>query len=72
MLWTDWDPIGINDAPEARDEYQSYLPQIHEFKINKVYLETIANCLLKIEIESMGLPGNIDNCRKVAHQILTA
>lgn len=21
-----WDPIGVSDAPEARDEYFSYLP----------------------------------------------
>lgn len=23
-----WDPIGINGAPKARDEYYSYLPEI--------------------------------------------
>ena len=26
ILWEDWDPIGVNDVEEARDEYQSYLP----------------------------------------------
>ncbi|MBN8531430.1 MAG: hypothetical protein J0L97_06170 [Alphaproteobacteria bacterium] len=24
LLWEEWDPIGVNDAPEARDEYRSY------------------------------------------------
>jgi len=23
-----WDPIGVHDAPEARDEYQAYVPQV--------------------------------------------
>jgi hypothetical protein len=23
-----WDPIGVSDAPEARDEYESYLPRV--------------------------------------------
>ena len=23
-----WDPIGISDVPEARDEYESYLPTV--------------------------------------------
>lgn len=26
VLWEVWDPIGINDAPGARDEYTSYAP----------------------------------------------
>jgi hypothetical protein len=25
ILLRDWDPIGINDVPEARDEYDSYI-----------------------------------------------
>lgn len=28
VLWEVWDPIGVNDAPEARDEYTSYAPDI--------------------------------------------
>jgi hypothetical protein len=34
--------------------------------------ETIAQYLLKIEKERMGLPGNIENSRKVAEKILTS
>jgi len=25
ILWKDWDPIGVNDIPSARDEYQRWL-----------------------------------------------
>jgi len=28
VLWEVWDPVGVNDAPEARDEYTSYAPDI--------------------------------------------
>lgn len=28
VLWEVWDPIGVNDAPEARDEYTSYAPDV--------------------------------------------
>jgi hypothetical protein len=28
ILWADWDPIGISDVSEARDEYYSYLPRV--------------------------------------------
>lgn len=28
VLWTVWDPIGVNDAEEAQDEYSSYAPGI--------------------------------------------
>jgi hypothetical protein len=28
VLLNEWDPIGVNDAPEARDEYDNYIPVI--------------------------------------------
>lgn len=28
ILWEDWDPIGVNDIPAARNEYSSYVPSI--------------------------------------------
>jgi hypothetical protein len=70
LLWKDWDPIGINDSEEARDEYQSYIPRIFSFKINRADKETIAQYLYKIETDNMGLGGNIDNCRTIADKIL--
>ena len=27
LLYREWDPIGVSDAPEAEDEYRSYLPE---------------------------------------------
>jgi hypothetical protein len=32
ILWEEWDPIGVNGYPEARDEYYCYLHEIAETK----------------------------------------
>ena len=70
ILWNDWDPIGVNDTEEARDEYQSYTPQVFSFRINNSDNETIAQNLYKIETERMGLNGDIKKCREIAEKIL--
>jgi len=70
ILWNDWDPIGINDTEEARDEYQSYTPQIFSLRINNSGIETIAQHLYNIEAERMGLLGGLQKCRQVAEKII--
>ena len=72
ILWGDWDPIGVNDMPEVRDEYQSYTSEIFSLKIRDADLETIAQHLLKIEEERMQLFGGIEKCRIVAAKIIAA
>lgn len=69
ILWNDWDPIGINDiAP--RDEYQNYTPTIFNLKTNGADKETIAKTLHEIETITIGVVGDIDNCRQVADKII--
>lgn len=29
VLLSDWDPIGVNDVPEAQDEYDSYVGDVY-------------------------------------------
>jgi hypothetical protein len=69
ILWNDWDPIGINDVA-PRDEYQSYTPEIFTLKLNGAEKEMIALKLFEIETKTMGLFGNIENCRLVATKII--
>ncbi len=33
VLWEEWDPIGVNDAIQARGEYSSYVPDVYKLKI---------------------------------------
>lgn len=71
ILWTDWDPIGINDCEQARDEYTGYLPHVWRFKLQSADPETIAQYLFDVETDRMGLNGDIEHCRKVADKIIS-
>lgn len=61
-----WDPIGVAEVPNARDEYHSYLPQVFGLLKANANAEQIADYLFKISTEQMGLNGNR------AHDIRTA
>ena len=60
-----WDPIGVSDAPNARDEYWSYLPKVFQMLIDQSLEEEVANYLIKIETERMGLEGNRERAKRV-------
>jgi hypothetical protein len=68
ILWTDWDPIGVNDSA-PRDEYQAYTPAILNLKLKETDSETIANKLHEIEVNQIGIGRDLDECRKVADKI---
>ncbi len=71
ILWYDWDPIGVNDmAP--RDEYQSYVPRIFRLKKSGAGKQEIANLLLKLETQTMGMGGTMENCLLIADKIIQA
>jgi hypothetical protein len=72
LLWEKWDPIGVNDTPEARDEYQSYLPNIFSLALNGGDVTEITDALSAIEQERMGLHGNSSKSNEVAIKILQA
>ncbi len=65
-----WDPIGIAGAPGARDEYDSYLPQVFARVRDNADSEEIATYLVTVERSSMGLPGNLDRARAAVHVLL--
>ena len=53
-----WDPIGVAGAPGARDEYDSYLPQVFGLVRDQADPEKVATYLLTIQKGSMGLDGD--------------
>jgi hypothetical protein len=53
-----WDPIGISDDPQARDEYYAYLPVVFGLLKANAGAEAIAEHLQRIRTERMGLDGN--------------
>jgi hypothetical protein len=55
VLNGDWDPIGVADIVD--DEYDMYIAQIHSLLLTNSTEQTIADHLLRIEHERMGLTG---------------
>jgi hypothetical protein len=50
-----WDPIGVAGTPEARDEYDSYVPRLYGMLLQGVKEKEISDYLTQIETESMGM-----------------
>jgi hypothetical protein len=61
-----WDPIGVRDCPQARDEYHSYLPQVFGLVRNGASSKEIAIYLGKVTTGSMGLRENSEHDSNVA------
>ncbi len=54
-LWQDWDPIGINDCPEASDECDSYVNGVCSLLHSGADSQMLGKHLSQIETKSMGL-----------------
>jgi len=72
ILWEDWDPIGVNDIKEARDEYYGYLPHIFRLALEGADRERIANSLIATIETNIGLTANKEHNLKVAEKIICA
>jgi len=53
-----WDPVGISGIPRARDEYQSYLPQVFGMLREGGNEQAIASFLNSVAAHRMGLNAN--------------
>ncbi len=54
VLWEDWDPIGVNDTPEAKGEYDSYAGAVFTVALRTRSAMAIAEHLISVEHVSMG------------------
>ncbi len=50
-----WDPIGIQDEPNAQNEYDSYLDGVYELLVSGASDSDIEDHLWRIVSDSMGL-----------------
>lgn len=53
LLLRQWDPIGINEVPEAADEYDSYIGGVYDLLEQGASEADIANHLRAIEVDRM-------------------
>jgi len=65
-----WDPCGISDAPEARDEYYGYLPSVYSLLNQGANVAKIASFLSEIEGQRMGLSGGDDRNQRIAQLLV--
>ncbi|USD20444.1 hypothetical protein [Microbulbifer variabilis] len=72
ILWRDWDPIGVNEMPEARDEYQSYLPHIFRLAVEGKDAKHISSSLVATIEGNIGLGASKEHCHRVASKIVSA
>lgn len=70
VLLQDWDPIGVRDIPEARDEYNLYIKDICEMLSAGQPSSSVYGYLRWIEIERMGLDGNELLTQQIAKKLV--
>lgn len=65
-----WDPIGVAGIPQARDEYESYVPQIFRLLKATVDGKDIAEYLYWLSTEHIGAGANRGQDAKVVSLLL--
>ena len=55
ILLRDWDPLGINDVPEAQDEYDSYVGGVYRLLASGASESELVEHFGQIETKQMGL-----------------
>lgn len=69
ILWTEWDPVGINSVEAARDEYYSYLFPLMNLLIQGADENRISSFLYQCETIDLGMEGSKPHCDEVAKRI---
>ena len=61
ILMSEWDPTGVNDTPEAADEYDGYIRPLLDLLNAGASSDEVAEYLQTVEIERMGLTDALGN-----------
>ena len=69
ILLHEWDPIGVQDEPNAQDEYDSYVGDVYRLLADGASSRMVAEHLARIEGEQMGLPSSIERRISVATKL---
>jgi hypothetical protein len=69
VLIRDWDPIHIQDIPEAQDEYDRYVGGVYQLLSGGASEFMIATHLASVERESMGFSSSAEALLPVARRL---
>ena len=70
ILLNEWDPIGVSQIPEAQDEYDSYVGELHRLLITHADRHVLVAHLWRIETQHMGLSGNRQHTDGIVQRLL--
>ena len=70
ILWTHWDPIGINADEYGRDEYSNYVPKILQYLKEGTDKKKLADYLHQNSTVNMGTNADFDRDNKVAKMLI--
>jgi hypothetical protein len=65
-----WDPIGVAGVPQARDEYQGYVPHVFGMLREDADSSAIAKYLSEVSVDAMGLRSAPEHDVKVAEILI--
>jgi hypothetical protein len=68
ILFTYWDPIGMNDAL-PKDEYQAYVAEVYRALVNGTSENGLVSLLTSIENESIGLRAPLARKEEAARRL---
>jgi hypothetical protein len=69
-LLHEWDPIGIEQFPEAQDEYDSYVPDVCHRLLSGASFEQVFDYLWSLETQHMGLRGDRQRTEQFANRVI--
>jgi hypothetical protein len=70
LLMREWDPIGVAGVPQAQDEYDSYISQIHAMLVRREPKHKLVDFLWWTETVHMSLYGDRQRTEHVADLLL--
>jgi hypothetical protein len=70
LLLQEWDPIGISNVPEARDEYDSYALQVLSALQSGANAASISDFLERVVTDRMGLSSNQRHSDEIASKLV--
>lgn len=65
-----WDPVGVAHVPQARDEYESYVPQVFQRLKGTTDGKDVAEYLHWLSTEQIGVGANHEHDRKVVELLI--
>jgi hypothetical protein len=69
VLFYVWDPLGVSDAPEARDEYSSYADHMWRMVLGGCSKADISDYLTEVTTERMEVAQHKEGDDEIAERI---